>query len=215
MRFILHESASRRWDVTGSEQFGGIARDEIEAVGSPDGRGVWDSGWLGVAAQGQAMPTAEQRASLSVFGGVGGTYTGVGQGRNASMTFGTDYGAWSFAGFRPSVELRGTFPVYEGHLNSQRSILAGVRVEHRLGRFHPYANFLIGGGHINYINDDIVGYIYTTSTVYSPGVGVTRALTRHFSGQVDAQFQHWDTPVTGKLGHGVGETGYFGGHVSL
>lgn len=150
-------------------------------------------GW--VAAQGQAMPTAEQRASLSVFGGVGGTYTGVGQGRNASMTFGTDYGAWSFAGFRPSVELRGTFPVYEGHLNSQRSILAGVRVEHRLGRFHPYANFLIGGGHINYINDDIVGYIYTTSTVYSPGVGVTRALTRHFSGQVDAQFQHWDTPV--------------------
>jgi hypothetical protein len=155
-------------------------------------------------AHGQALPTAEQGSSLSVFGGGSGVFTGIKGGRNLGITAGADYTLWHFAGFRPAVEVRGTYPFYEGHVESQKSILAGVRVERRIGRLLPYGDFLIGRGEINYVNPAIVPgpfgvstrYIRTDSTVYSPGVGLEYDLTRHFAGRADGQFQRWETPVT-------------------
>jgi hypothetical protein len=149
-------------------------------------------------ARGQAMPTASQGSNLSVFGGVTGVYTGIDQGRNLGITAGADYTIGGFFGFRPAVEVRGTYPIHDGHVDDQKSILAGVRVERPIRRFHPYGDFLIGRGEINYISLFAIGfdqYIRTDSTVYSPGAGFEYDLTHHFAVRTDAQLQHWDTPV--------------------
>jgi hypothetical protein len=163
-------------------------------------------GGLGIAAglsglqmaRGQAMPTASQGSNLSVFGGVTGVYTGIDQGRNLGITAGADYTIGGFFGFRPAVEVRGTYPIHDGGVDDQKSILAGVRVERPIRRFHPYGDFLIGRGEINYVGTFVVGFsefIRTDSTVYSPGAGFEYDLTHHFAVRTDAQLQHWDTPV--------------------
>jgi hypothetical protein len=150
------------------------------------------------AAWGQAMPTASQGSSLSVFAGATGVYTGISGGRNLGITAGGDYSLHGFFGFRPAVEVRGTYPIHDGGVDDQKSILAGVRVERPIRRFHPYGDFLIGRGEINYISLFAIGfdqYIRTDSTVYSPGAGFEYDLTHHFAVRTDAQLQHWDTPV--------------------
>ena len=144
------------------------------------------------------MPTASQGSNLSVFGGVTGVYTGIDQGRNLGITAGADYTIGGFFGFRPAVEVRGTYPIHDGGVDDQKSILAGVRVERPIRRFHPYGDFLIGRGEINYVGTFVVGFaefIRTDSTVYSPGAGFEYDLTHHFAVRTDAQLQHWDTPV--------------------
>jgi hypothetical protein len=154
-------------------------------------------------AQGQAMPTATRESSLSVFAGATGVYTGIEGGKNLGITAGADYSFWHFAGFRMAAEVRGTYPIDEGHIDGQKSILAGVRIERSLGRLHPYGDFLIGRGGIDYINPPVIQisptagitYIQTNSTVYSPGAGLEYDLTHHFAARVDAQLQHWDTPL--------------------
>jgi hypothetical protein len=182
----LHKQGTRKWT--------GLASVAALAVGILGGA---------QAARGQAMPTASQGSNLSVFVGATGTYTGLdytapNQGRNLGITAGGDYTIGGFFGFRPAVEVRGTYPIYDGGLDDQKSILAGVRVERPIRRFHPYGDFLIGRGEINYIGLVVVGfqeYIRTDSTVYSPGAGFEYDLTHHFALRVDAQDQHWDTPV--------------------
>jgi hypothetical protein len=159
------------------------------------------------AARGQAMPTASQSSNFSVFAGVTGANTGISGGKNLGITAGADYTIGGFFGFRPAVEVRGTYPIDDGTVDSQKSILAGVRVERPIQRFHPYGDFLIGRGEINYINPPIIAtplpgggfsymsYLRTDSTVYSPGAGLEYDLTRHFAVRADGQIQHWDTPV--------------------
>jgi hypothetical protein len=150
------------------------------------------------AARGQAMPTASQGSNLSVFVGATGVYTGIGGGKNLGITAGADYSIHSFFGFRPAVEVRGTYPIHDGYIDYQKSILGGVRLERPIRRFHPYGDFLIGRGEIDYINPPVIGfqqYIRTASTVYSPGAGFEYDLTPHFAFRADAQDQHWDTPV--------------------
>jgi hypothetical protein len=149
-------------------------------------------------AWGQAMPTASQESNLSVFGGVTGVYTGIDRGRNLGITAGGDYTIGGFFGFHPAVEVRGTYPIHDGGVDDQKSILAGVRVERPIRRFHPYGDFLIGRGEINYIGTFVVEFsefIRTDSTVYSPGAGFEYDVTHHFAFRADAQDQHWDTPV--------------------
>jgi hypothetical protein len=145
------------------------------------------------AARGQAMPTATQGSNLSVFAGATGVFTGVHGGRNIGFTAGADYTVGGFFGFRPAVEVRGTYPVHDGTVDDQKSILAGVRVERPIGRFHPYGDFLIGRGEIDYAVP--APYLYTSTPVYSPGVGFEYYLTPHFAFRADGQDQHWDTPV--------------------
>jgi opacity protein-like surface antigen len=69
-----------------------------------------------------------------------------------------------------------------------------------MGRLHPYANFFVGRGTIEYLNGGfIVGnllYLSTNTFVYSPGVGLDYNLTHNIAVKVDGQFQHWNTPVT-------------------
>jgi hypothetical protein len=150
------------------------------------------------AAWGQAMPTASQGSSLSVFAGATGVFTGIDGGKNLGITVGGDYSLHGFFGFRPAVEVRGTYPIYDGSIDHQKSILGGVRIERPIRRFHPYGDFLIGRGEIYYSNYPIIDfqeYIRTDSTIYSPGVGFEYDMTPHFAVRVDGQDQHWDTPV--------------------
>jgi hypothetical protein len=145
----------------------------------------------------QAVPAGTQRLQVSAFGGLTGTYTGLEGGKNLGITAGADLTFLAFRQFRPSFEVRGTYPIDEGHISSQKNFLLGPKVEYPLGRLHPYADFFFGRGEIDYLNGGLifgdVRYITTNTFVYSPGVGLDYSLTHNLALKVDAQFQHWNT----------------------
>ena len=153
-------------------------------------------------------PTATQAAQLSAFGGLSADFTGlgggIGGGKNLGLTAGVDLALPPVARtFRPVVEVRGTYPIDSGKIDSQRDILFGARGDFLLGRrIHPYGDFLFGRGQMNYGSG---GYLYnnylyqlTTTWVYSPGAGFDYTLDNHFAIKVDGQFQRWGSaPVNG------------------
>jgi hypothetical protein len=147
----------------------------------------------------QATPAGTQQLQLSAFAGGTGTFTGLEGGKNLGITAGADLTFLAFRQFRPSFELRGTYPIDEGHISSQKNFLLGPKVEYPIGRFHPYVNFLIGRGAINYHDPGFIfgntRYLSTNTVVYSPGIGLDYSVTHNIAIKVDAQFQHWDTPV--------------------
>ena len=146
----------------------------------------------------QGVATATQRLALSAFGAGTGTWTNLEGGRNLGITAGGDFAFLSYHRFRPVAEIRGNHAVYNGTISSQRSVLAGLKVERAVGPFHPYVDFLAGRGGINYGN----GYLYqdllylkSTSAVYSGGLGVDYDISQHWAAKVDFQYQRWDAPV--------------------
>ena len=151
-------------------------------------------------ASAQAAPAGSQKLQLSAFVAATGTFTGLEGGKNLGITAGADLTFLHFRQFRPSFEARGTYPINEGHISSQKNFLLGPKVEYPLGKLHPYADFLIGRGQIDYHAPGFVFgntlYINSNTVVYSPGVGVDYNLTHNLALKADAQFQHWDTPVT-------------------
>lgn len=153
---------------------------------------------------GQANPTAGRPLEVSAFGGLTGTYTGISGGRNLGITAGVDVGLRTYYGFRPFLEGRGTAAIDGGQIDSMKDALGGVRVEHKVlvPGLHAYGDFLLGRGEINYEHGgypSLYGpflYISSVTTVLSPGVGVEYRTGDHISVLADAQFQHWNTPVT-------------------
>jgi hypothetical protein len=147
----------------------------------------------------QAAPAGTQKLQLSAFAGATGTFTGFEGGKNLGITAGADLTYLGFRLFRPSFEARGTYPIDKGHISSQKNFLLGPKVEYPLGKLHPYADFLIGRGEIDYHSPGFVSgntlYISTHTVVYSPGVGVDYNYSHNLALKADAQFQHWDTPV--------------------
>ena len=156
--------------------------------------------WGDVAFAQQALPTAERPMQLSAFGAVSGVYTGLAGGKNFSITAGVDLGLPPFGRVRPTIEVRGTYPTDRGLVDSQKSVLAGLRVEAPLGhRIHPYGDFLVGRGEMNYRFGYLFNYqIYelTTTNVYSPGGGFDYDATEHWSAKVDVQVQRWGSAPT-------------------
>jgi hypothetical protein len=151
-------------------------------------------------ASAQAAPAGTQRLQLSAFAAATGTFTGLAGGKNLAITAGADLTYLGFRQFLPSFEIRGTYPIDGGHISSQKNFLLGPKVEYPLGKFHPYADFLFGRGQIDYHAPGFVFgdtlYISSNTWVYSPGVGLDYNVTHNIAIKVDAQFQHWDTPVT-------------------
>ena len=143
----------------------------------------------------QALPTATQPMQLSVFGGVGGVFTGLGEGKNFDVLAGADIGLPPVHGFRPTIEVRGAYPADHGLVDSQKSILGGIKTDFLLNHhLRPYANFLFGRGEINYnggyqFRNQI--YLQTATNVYSFGGGFDYDLTEHFAVRIDGQFQKW------------------------
>lgn len=98
----------------------------------------------------QAAPAGTQKLEISAFVAGTGTFTGLEGGKNLGITAGADLTFLRFRRFRPAFEARGTYPINQGHISSQKNFLLGPKVEYPLGRFHPYADFLIGRGQIDY-----------------------------------------------------------------
>lgn len=154
---------------------------------------------LPAVAQRSASATATQQLGISVFGAGTGTWTKIRGGRNLGITAGADLSFMSYRRFRPSIELRGTYPIKGGTIASEKNFMGGVKVEYPYGNFHPYANFLIGRGEINYQNGGFVTgnllYFRSQSTIFSPGFGVDYDVAKDWAIKGDYQFQHWDVPV--------------------
>jgi hypothetical protein len=148
----------------------------------------------------QSVPTATQQLQLSAFAAGTGTFTNLEGGKNLAITAGADLTFLGFRLFKPAVEVRGTYPIDSGQISNQKSVLVGPRVEYPIGRMHPYVDFLVGRGQIDYLNGGFpvgccLDYIQSNSFVYSPGVGIDYDLTHHLAIKADVQFQHWDAPV--------------------
>jgi hypothetical protein len=148
----------------------------------------------------QATPAGVQHLQLSAFGAGTGTFTDLEGGKNLGITAGADLTFLAFRQFRPSLEVRGTYPIDKGHISSQKNFLLGPKVEYPMGKYHPYADFLIGRGEIDYHDPGFISgnliYLTTNTVVYSPGVGLDYYVTHNIALKADAQFQHWSTPVT-------------------
>jgi opacity protein-like surface antigen len=149
------------------------------------------------AANPQATPTAIQGLQLSAFGAASGVFTGFEGGHNLSFTAGVDLSFRPFRGFYPSLEARGTYPIEKGQIASQKDALGGIRIERPYNHLHPYVDFLVGRGEIDYQRGGFavgtITYISTSSTVYSPGGGVDFDISHHLSLKTDYQYQLWDT----------------------
>jgi Outer membrane protein beta-barrel domain len=149
-------------------------------------------------AHAQNDPTASQYLRLSAFGGATGTYTGFDDGRNLGITAGADLNFGRYFGLYPSAEVRGTYPIHDGGIDAERNILGGLKVEKRFGRFHPYVDFLVGRGQIDYENGgytrEQITYHQTISKVLSPGVGLDFDVNHYFALKADFQGQRYDTP---------------------
>src|SRR5271170_81759 len=101
---------------------------------------------LTYSAAGQAVPAGTQQLQLSTFAGFTGTFTDFHGGKNLGFTAGADLTFLAFRQFRPAFEIRGTYPIDQGHISSQKNFLLGPKVEYPWKRFHPSADFLIGRG---------------------------------------------------------------------
>jgi len=151
--------------------------------------------WEDQATAQVALPTASRTLQLSAFGGFSGVYTGLAGGKNFSITAGGDIGFLPYRGMRPSLEVRGTYPLNKGKIDSQKNILGGLKVDFLLNHsIHPYGDILFGRGEMKYgsgypFNNSI--YLLTTTNVISPGAGFDYDLSDNLSIKVDGQFQHW------------------------
>lgn len=165
------------------------------------------------AAHAQAGPTATRGLQLSAFGGVSGVYTGLSGGKNFGIVAGADLGLTPWHGVRPQIELRGLYPADHGLVDSQKSVLLGLRTDFLLNRrLRPYGDFLFGRGQMNYDGGYLFGnaiYIQTTTNVYSPGGGFDYDLSDHLSVKIDGQYQRWgNTPTqSGHIWAKVGTVG--------
>jgi hypothetical protein len=175
-----------------------------------------------IAAAQSAKPTADQNIQLSVFGAASGNYTGLSGGRNLSVTAGIDLALAPWHGTRPTLEIRGIYPIDKGKIVSQKDVLGGLRLDFLLGhRVHPYGDFLFGRGQMNYTGTPCnamggFGYVFgnncyqvSTTYVYSPGAGFDYDLTNHLGIKIDGQYQQWGTVPTasGKLFSTLGSIG--------
>ena len=152
--------------------------------------------------QAQAVPTASQALQISVFGLGTGTYTGLNGGRNLGITAGANVEVRPRHSIYPSLEARGTYPIYGGQVDRQKNILGGLKLSKHYGSLHPYADILVGRGQISYENGGLPNpagtyqYLHSPSTVVSPGLGIDYAVGEHIQLKADLQIQHYSTPVT-------------------
>jgi hypothetical protein len=149
----------------------------------------------------QATPTATQTLRLQAFAGPTGTDTGLASGHNLGITAGIDVGSLSVLSLEPFIEFRGTYAINKGGVDSQKNVLAGVKLAKAYGRLHPYGDALFGRGQINYKNgfpDPMhhFAYFQSFSNILSFGGGIDVSLSEHLQFKVDAQIQRYSSPVT-------------------
>ncbi len=150
---------------------------------------------------GQAMPTATRNLQISGFSGMTATHMGAFSGGNVGVTAGVDLGFRSVYSLYPSLEVRGTYPLNNGQVDSEKNVLGGLKLAKVYGRFNPYADLLFGRGQINYgagyaTPSGQFYYVQSVSNVISPGAGLDLHMTNQFSLKADGQFQRYSSPVS-------------------
>jgi len=150
-------------------------------------------------ARGQSIPIATQQIQISAFGAVTPVLTNLGGGKNIAVTAGADIIFVGLRQYRSALEIRGTYPIADGSVNKQKSFVAGPTVEYPIGRFRPYADFLVGRGAVRYLGNGYVfgneRYISSSTFVYSPGLGLNYIATHHLAFKADLQYQNWNVPT--------------------
>lgn len=152
-------------------------------------------------AQGQAEATAERDSRISFFGGVDGTDSGLRHGKNLGVTAGMDYGFRRIFGLTPSAEIRGTYPIDSGGVVGIKDILGGVQLKWKTRHVSPYIDVLGGEGEQSYSHEmrNITRtwhYTQSFSGVYAGGIGADIPITEHLAFKIDAQAEHFDSPMT-------------------
>lgn len=150
-------------------------------------------------ASAQARKTAERSAELDAFGGF--TYLNndyYAPYDNFGVTLGVDYTHFikRFHGLIiPSLQLRGT--ITPGESVSEKTIGGGLKLATTYHRFHPYGDFEMGLGVINFPlpPNPVPGTLYRirdSSAIYIYGGGITYDIKPAWSLMLDYQRQHWD-----------------------
>jgi hypothetical protein len=145
---------------------------------------------------GQAVPAAQRTGDISAFVLYTRLTPDYGPTNNNGVTLGVDYTRYTRWWANPSIEFRAK--IANGSTVNEKAFGGGIRFEKRIhDKFHPYADFLISAGSINYnfvppptlIN----GQPYTSdSTItYSYGGGLDYDITRSFAFRGDFQFEKW------------------------
>jgi hypothetical protein len=151
----------------------------------------------------QATPIREKKAELTTFL----TYTHVtpdyGPQNNNGVSIGIDYARY-MRFVTPALEFR--VKIANGATVDERTYGGGIRVEHQWSRFHPYGDFLISAGTINYhfknppITSSGKPYLSDSSVVYTFGGGLDYDVTQNFSARGEFQAEKWSlggyTPIT-------------------
>jgi hypothetical protein len=162
------------------------------------------------AAYAQDNETVIRPLQLSVFGGGGGTLIGAntpgsGEGRNLNITAGANlgFGNLTYHGFLPAIEIRGTYPFYDGHYFSEENFLGGLKVEKPYHSLHPYVDVLFGRGELTYVGKGALNpaktilYQKSNSNVLGAGIGFDYDVLTSFAFKADLQLNHYsDVPVT-------------------
>jgi hypothetical protein len=165
---------------------------------------LWAAGTAagcGLAA-GQAMPTAQRGAGISVFAGVSGVYTGLNGSRNLAVTAGGDFSFLQFHGVLVGVEVRGSYPVDRGKVVAEENVLGGVRFSGHVWRVRPYGDVLFGRGELDYGSTGYPapsGNLYYTlsdGNVLAAGGGAELPLSTTWAVRGEVQIERYQTPVT-------------------
>ena len=138
----------------------------------------------------QASVTASRSLGLAAFAGATGVHPEF---NRSPVNYGFLIGGDATRSFRlasPSLELR--FNDASGATVSQKSFLAGIKVEHEFAdRFHPYLDVLVGTGSTNFTDPGDPAYTHDTSLVLDGGAGLDFDLTKNFAIKADFQVQRW------------------------
>ncbi len=162
------------------------------------------------AAYAQDSETMIRPLQLSVFGGGGGTFLGAnnikqtGTGRNLDITAGASlgFGNLTYHGFIPAIEIRGSYPFYDGHYFSEENFLGGLKVERPHRSLHPYIDVLYGRGQLTYAGKGQLNpagtilYQKSNSAVLAAGIGFDYDVLTSFAFKADLQLEHYsNVPV--------------------
>ena len=142
----------------------------------------------------QAIPVAQRTSELKAFGLY--TYSNPdfgGHNSGAGTVFGADYMRRFNWLLTPGLEFR--VRISPGPTVSQKTFGGGIRVEHPIRQFHPYADFLISHGSMSFSDpffNPVGPYDKTdTSLVLTYGGGVDVSVFRQWGVRGDFQSERW------------------------
>jgi opacity protein-like surface antigen len=161
------------------------------------------AGGLGVVcASGQAVPTAGQRYTVSVFGAASDINPDYGPRNNTGYVFGGDV-TRHFRLLAPSIEAR--YGHSSGDVVAENYFLGNVKVEKALGpglRLHPYGEAGIGYGVIHF--GSRAYYPEDNSVIYAVGGGADVDVSSRIALKGEYSYQSWKlgTETSGLTPHG-------------